>query len=1463
MMQKELCCGGDWTVVATSVSRIRKVANTILATFLMSVSAGLAAEPGYDSASDAVYAGGDNFNTLNGGSGFGDWQTSPSANAPDQGLFMGDSNVNGDSGGPGINSDNDTAFGIYANFGSGAEAIRPFVGPMSVSQTFTIAIDNGYLEGDDSNQGFGLRDAEGISRVDFFIRAGSGTYTISDADGEFDTGIASTDGGMVVSIYLTSEDTYDITVYEQASDSSTTFSERNLGGSPGAGIEQVRVYNINSSENTGPEYNFYVNYLQLGCADSAECAIQRVDGSDPACPGTQVTFAGPENGEEFVWTIENNSSGATIVGPDNQQSLIIDSGSEPGFYDLMLETIVDGCSQVCLVSMTVDGLSAPEAGNNGPICEGEDLILTAADIDGATYTWVGPDLFLSTDQNPVIIEAGHAAAGEYSVSASLNGCPSGISTTFVEINDTPDCLISGDDFVCPGTEEVVFYAPNDLVAYTWVLEGDAVLENSPDGGFVRVIPEASGSFTLTLTIEDNNGCSVTCVRTVTIGDEIAPEIQCPPEAFVNPGEDTSPESLGGASVFDGCDPDAVITFEDVEAPGDCSGSTLITRTWTAVDASGNSSSCDQLIYVQDAVAPVLTIPDSVNLTCGADTSPEALGFASASDASDASPVVTYSDESFVLDCDNYIVIERRWTAEDSCGNSSEEIQYITIEDTLAPVMVVPASTQVGLDGDVSPEALGFATATDNCDAEASIEYSDEIVEGACPSEYTITRYWFAFDSCGNLSEGIQLIQVGSGPVTIEAPAEVVVNCNDDMSPDALGFATAVDGLGQPVEVSFSDEVVPADCAGRYIILRNWQATDACGNVVDAQQTIIVDDVTGPVLTIPEDAVLGCTDDTSVEALGIATAEDGCDAAPVVTFVDTITPGETAGSYTIERSWNAIDACGNVTELAQMIVVSDDTAPELSIPENAEVDCNADTSVEVLGSASATDVCDAAPVISSTDTVVPGDCPGNYVIERLWSATDANGNVSESVQLISVNDTVAPILVVPADVALACGASSDPSSTGTATATDDCAGDVVVVYADEDIGSSIQRTWTAVDACGNSSEAIQTISVNTDNTAPVLVVPEDAAVGCGSETGTDVLGIAIASDACDNNPSVTFADTVVPGDCAGSYVIERLWTAEDANGNVAEALQIIVVSDTVAPVLVVPADVSLACGESSDPSNTGSATATDACSEPVDVTYVDEAVEGGIIRTWAAADACGNLASASQIITTSGEGSGGAPVITVDHIVVTSAFVGQPVNYPMPTASSDCDPNVSVVCTPEPGSIKGPGLYLITCVATDSAGNQATKKFKLVVLESLRVVVDSPLKDDNVANDVETDADKENKFQVGSTQPIKVRLLDSRNNDMTLLYGLTVSVKLDLTHRGPGSNGSVELADLPEKYSGTGWSNGYMAYKFSNFQYNLKTDGYPKGTEKNNTFIRALVTVESALFPGVILGQEDVLLESKK
>src|SRR5690606_39964071 len=71
---------------------------------------------------------------------------------------------------------------------------------------------------------------------------------------------------------------------------------------------------------------------------------------------------------------------------------------------------------------------------------------------------------------------------------------------------------------------------------------------------------------------------------------------------------------------------------------------VITRTWTAVDAWGNSSTCVQIITIEDAEAPVISCPAHLTLECGSNTDPAITGFATATDnCSDVT--VSHSDVS--------------------------------------------------------------------------------------------------------------------------------------------------------------------------------------------------------------------------------------------------------------------------------------------------------------------------------------------------------------------------------------------------------------------------------------------------------------------------------------------------------------------------------------------------------------------------------------------------------------------------------------------------------------------------------------------------------------------------------------------------------------------------------------------------------------------------------------------------
>src|SRR5206468_742964 len=143
---------------------------------------------------------------------------------------------------------------------------------------------------------------------------------------------------------------------------------------------------------------------------------------------------------------------------------------------------------------------------------------------------------------------------------------------------------------------------------------------------------------------------------------------------------------------------------------------------------------------------------------------------------------------------------------------------------------------------------------------------------------------------------------------------------------------------------------------------------------------------------------------------------------------------------------------------------------------------------------------------------------------------------------------------------------------------------------------------------------------------------------GDSSAPSNTGRATATDNCGGEPAITFTDASTPANCTGKAGIDRTWKATDGCGNMATCVQHITFVDTTPPVITCPPDKQLQCGDSTDPSNTGRATATDNCGGNPAITFTDAATpanctgKAGIDRTWKATDGCGNMATCVQHIT---------------------------------------------------------------------------------------------------------------------------------------------------------------------------------------------------------------------------------------
>ena len=644
------------------------------------------------------------------------------------------------------------------------------------------------------------------------------------------------------------------------------------------------------------------------------------------------------------------------------------------------------------------------------------------------------------------------------------------------------------------------------------------------------------------------------------------------------------------------------------------------------------------------------------------------------------------------------------------------------------VLTCPTNVVIECGDDTSTNATGVATATSLCGCAVTVTHTNTSTAG-CGNTETISRIWTATDACGNSVSCTQTITVvdATAPV-ITCPSDLTLACTDSTNVADTGTATAIDDCDTNVTVSFADTVTPGTCAAESTIERVWTATDDCGNASVCTQTLSIVDSDAPVITCPSDLILACTDSTNTADTGTATAIDDCDTNVTVSFADTVTPGTCPAESTIERVWTATDDCGNSAVCTQTIDVVDSDAPVITCPSDLTLACTDSTNTADTGVATAIDDCDTNVTVSFIDTVIPGTCPAERSIERVWTATDDCGNRAVCTQTIEVIDSDAPSIVCPSDAVLGCLDSTNVASLGTASAMDVCDTNVAISFTDTVTPGtcaaerSIERVWTATDDCGNASVCTQLIEV-IDSDAPSIVCPADAVLGCLDSTNVASLGTASAMDVCDTNVAVSFADTVTPGTCAAERSIERVWTATDDCGNRATCTQTIEVIDSDAPSIVCPSDAVLGCIDSTNVASLGTASAMDVCDTNVAVSFADTVTPGtcpaerSIERVWTATDDCGNSATCTQLIEVI---DSDAPSIVCPADAVLGCLDSTNVaSLGTASAMDVCDTNVAVsfADTVTPGTCAAERSIERVWTATDDCGNSATCTQLIEVIDS--------------------------------------------------------------------------------------------------------------------------------------------------
>ncbi|MBL0024111.1 MAG: gliding motility-associated C-terminal domain-containing protein [Saprospiraceae bacterium] len=839
---------------------------------------------------------------------------------------------------------------------------------------------------------------------------------------------------------------------------------------------------------------------------------------------------------------------------------------------------------------------------------------------------------------------------------------------------------------------------------------------------------SNGTYNVCVTIS-GNGTSCQLCRNVTISnaDMTPPVFVCPQNTVINtiPGQCYSIFSPV-ISVTDACFADPICNCVMTGATtGNMAKNTNIqfnkgitTVKCTATDGALNSSMCTFNVTVIDTQKPSIQCPPDKVLNCGSSTDISLTGIATATD--NCPGVLTaYTDVVSGTKCNQ--IITRTWKSTDASGNTVTCQQVITLIDNVNPVIICPTDKILACNGSITPANTGTATATDNCQTNVTITFADVISGNAC--NQIISRTWTARDSCGNMSSCVQKITKTDqvAPVII-CPTDKVTTCNGDISPAITGMATATDNCQTNVTITFADVNTGNSC--NQIISRTWTARDSCGNAASCVQKITKTDQIAPVISCPTDKVTTCNGDISPAITGMATATDNCQTNVTITFAD-VNSGNSCNQI-ISRTWTARDSCGNMSSCVQKITKTDQVAPVIICPTDKVTTCNGNISPAITGMATATDNCQTNVTITFADVNTGNSC--NQIISRTWTARDSCGNMSSCVQKITKTDQVAPVIICPTDKVTTCNGNISPAITGTATATDNCQTNVTITFADVNTGNScnqiISRTWTARDSCGNMSSCVQKIT-KTDQIPPVISCPTDKVTTCNGDISPAITGTATATDNCQTNVTITFADVNSGNSC--NQIISRTWTARDSCGNVSSCVQKITKTDQIAPVISCPTDKIVVCNGDISPANTGTATATDNCQTNVTITFAD-VISGNscnqvISRTWTARDSCGNVSSCVQKITKTDTDP---PVIVNCNrkIVIQGILSNQGkceafLTLDSPKASDLCSQNVtlsnSVNGTSNASGIYKEGITVINWTATDACGLKAFCKDSIVVL----------------------------------------------------------------------------------------------------------------------------------------------------
>ncbi|WP_210438773.1 HYR domain-containing protein [Nocardioides xinjiangensis] len=751
--------------------------------------------------------------------------------------------------------------------------------------------------------------------------------------------------------------------------------------------------------------------------------------------------------------------------------------------------------------------------------------------------------------------------------------------------------------------------------------------------------------------------------------------------------------------------------------------------------------------------------------------------------------------------------------DDAGGLNAKASATYSIVDTSKPLVSATAPAPTEATGPLTPVTFA-ASAYDAVDGPRPVTCTAGGAAYASGDGFpvgTTTLTCSATDKAGNTGAGDPIAVVvrdTSAPEVFTAANKVVGNNAPQVTYDA---ATATDLVDGTVAATCTPASGSTFALGTTTV--TCTATDKAGNKGVGTFTVEVQDTTKPVVSVPADR--------TAEATGAAGAAVRWDAATAVDDVDgavavscSSAPGSVFPIGTTTVTCSAADKAGNLGDSSFTVTVRDTTAPAVRVPEGVVEEATSAAGAAASFTTSAHDAVDGA--VTTTCTPASGSTFALGTTTVICSATDKAGNSGSDSFGVTVRDTRAPEVKVPADVvAEATGADGAEVAYG-----DVAANDVVDGPMNPSCSKASDTTFplgtttvtcTATDAANNTGTGSFTVKV-VDTTAPEVTTSANLSVGNDSPTGARVTYTdAGAKDLVDGKVSATCDPASGSAFPLGSTTVTC--TATDRAGNTGRASFTVEVQDRTKPVVTVPSAI---VKEATGPSGATVAYMGVTASDDVDgpLTASCDKASGTVFPvgttkvTCSAKDGAGNVGDNSFDVTVEDTTAPNVTVSSARSAVATSVN-GAVVSYAAATATDLVDGNVAAACDKPSGTVFPLGTTTVTCTAKDKAGNTGTERFTVTVTAAWS----------GVLQPVNTDGSSV--FKLGSTVPVKFQLTGASAGITTL------PARLYLQRLGSAATGtSIEAVSTSNATTGN-----LFRYDATSGQYvfNLSTKTLSSGS----------------------------------